>query len=189
MPNYPAPIKRSANVPTPSKSTPFDNVNAFGQTVDQQAIIVLLDVSGSMDEMVYGKRKIDLLRSALRSANLGNAECIAFSSSVYELKSLGDIPEPHGSTALEQALMCCYFKQPHTVLVISDGHPDKPESALECAKNLECQINVLFIGDESDTEGAAFMNALANVSRRGRCVLNDPKKKGIEAAAITALLK
>lgn len=121
---------------------------------------VVADVSTSMDEMAGQRRKIDILRDALK--NIPPAiRIIAFSSIAQDVTGQ-PLPPPSGSTALHLALDQAAALDPGHVLVISDGHPDDAAAALRAADNMALvQIDVIYCGPDHDHKGMAFMRRLA----------------------------
>lgn len=121
---------------------------------------VVADVSTSMDEWAGQRRKIDILREALK--NIPPAiRIIAFSSIAQDVTG-HPLPPPSGSTALHLALDQAAALDPGHVLVISDGHPDDPAAALRAADQMPgVQIDVIYCGPDHDHRGMAFMRRLA----------------------------
>jgi Mg-chelatase subunit ChlD len=145
---------------------------------DNEDRIVLSDTSGSMAEMVdVEKRKIDALRNVIYDLK-GQGytfKHIVFGSSV-ELRE--DVPEPMGGTPLTEALKLAREHHPGRVIVISDGIPDVPSSALDAARELGCPIDCFYVGPRPSL-GEVFMSQLADVSK-GNCYVGD-LGKGIKA--------
>ena len=124
--------------------------------------IVLLDVSGSMDETVEsGDRKIDVLRKALARPLSPGEFAFAFSSLCQQIQGFEFIPEPSGGTALHYALETIAPHRPKSTLVVSDGRPDNGLAALQVAHQLTGTISTLYIGPDDDLEAIAFMQRLA----------------------------
>jgi hypothetical protein len=120
--------------------------------------VVVADVSGSMGERATGRRKIDALQEALAGVAV---PVYLFSSGVREWTPGAALPAPGGGTALDLALARVGQLRPTHVLVISDGHPDRPDAALQAADRLDAQIDVIYCGPDWDREGIAFMRRLA----------------------------
>jgi len=124
--------------------------------------LFLLDVSGSMDNIVDGKRKIDHLRSIM--ADYPDAKMICFSSEVFKGKNNMPmpIPEPNGSTDLAKALKTIKSEKMSSerIVLVSDGEPDDKALALNSAQQLNLPIDIIFIGEEK-SDGEAFMEQLA----------------------------
>ena len=122
------------------------------------SLVVLADVSGSMKG-----DKIQRLQRELRSIwpERPGARLLSFASSLSWCDSPSDLPGAAGSTNLTGALDVAADVWPGEVLVISDGMPDNPASALEAAKKIPGTISVLFVGSDDDREGAEFLRKLA----------------------------
>jgi len=122
--------------------------------------ILLLDVSGSMVQMVNNKRKIDILREIV--TNFIGVRMFVFSTHINETKY---IPEPQESTDLYNAFK--YLKQfinkDTNLVLVSDGQPNDPESALNEAKSLGIPVNVVYIGNMGSS-GEQFMKLLAKLT-------------------------
>lgn len=127
----------------------------------QGASVILADISASMSSPAWGgQRKIDIMREAVRTVRRSKpARLFVFSESVREVQ---DIPaESESHTALHKGLEHVAALDPGITLVISDGHPDKPQLALEAAKKFRGAIDVLYIGPEGDSDAILFMRRLA----------------------------
>jgi hypothetical protein len=151
--------------------------------------IVLSDTSGSMSGPAGNseKRKIDALRDVIYDLKAqGYAfKHIVFGSSV-ELRE--DIPEPDGGTPLTEALNMARQHNPGRVIVISDGVPDSPGSALDAARELGCPIDCFYVGP-TPSSGEVFMAQLADLTK-GSSHVGDLGKgvKALEGEIKKALL-
>lgn len=124
--------------------------------------VILLDVSGSMAEIVEsGQRKIDILRQAVSRPKQGHEIIITFGSIANCVPSFEQIPEPFGGTDMAAAINVALPLNPCSTLVISDGLPDSKTQALDDARKLSGIINTLFIGRDDDLDAKAFMRELA----------------------------
>lgn len=132
-------------------------------------VIVLVDVSGSMDarDSRGNQRRYDV--ACLELARLqrdlpGKIAVVAFSTSVQFVPG-GIPPFLAAGTALDEALE---FVQPAdgTVkfIVISDGCPDDERRALSIAGKFTSKIDTVYVGPESDRFGADFLARLAAAS-------------------------
>lgn len=126
--------------------------------------LFVLDTSGSMDDEVDDKRKIDHLRNTMK--NYTSARKICFSDKIY---TDNKIPEPSGSTDLARALR--YISKmpdmPKRIVLVSDGEPNSECEALDAATSLELPIDIIFIGDErrnGKNKGWLFMEKLAEIT-------------------------
>jgi Mg-chelatase subunit ChlD len=132
-------------------------------------VIVLVDVSGSMDahDSRGGKRRFDVAVDELAKLQRdlpGRIAVVAFSTSVQFVPG-GIPPFLAAGTALDEALE---FVQPAdgTVkfIVISDGCPDDERRALNIAGKFESKIDTIFVGNEMDLGAANFLQRLASAS-------------------------
>jgi hypothetical protein len=125
--------------------------------------VILLDISGSMSEVVGSKRKIDILRQAVDRQLLINEVVLVFSSGCDQVASFQLIPEPFGGTAMHLGLQQASFYSPSHTLVVSDGQPDCQKQAFKEAEMLPGTISTLYIGNDKDLNAVAFMSKLARV--------------------------
>jgi hypothetical protein len=132
---------------------------------DNEERVVLKDTSGSMGGYTDGneKRKIDALRDLDKDLKDQGYryKSVVFGETV-ELRD--DIPEPAGGTPLTEALRLAREHKPGRVIVISDGIPDSPHSALDAARELGCPIDCFYVGPLGNA-GQAFMKELADVTK------------------------
>lgn len=162
------------------------------QRIDRRmgARIILADVSHSMESPAWGGlRKIDVLRQAVALTMQRDPKCrlIAFSKHAREVSV---VPEPGSNTDLVAGLEAARAHDPGVLLLISDGQPDDPKSALRIAQSWRGAIDVLYIGPDSDAAAIAFMRQLA-AAAAGDVRVNDiGKAGGIQklAQSIAALL-
>jgi hypothetical protein len=153
--------------------------------------VILLDVSGSMDEAVEtGKRKIDILRKAVNRPLMPDEMVFVFSSTCRRALDFWSIPEPEGSTALHLALLDVIYCNPKHTLIVTDGHPDDPEEALASAERLSGTISTLYIGRDDDHNAIAFCRKLARVGcgTAQVCDITKPQNQLLLKETITALL-
>lgn len=132
--------------------------------------IVLIDVSGSMtSEDHFNKSRYDRACDALRNLQgsmQGKIAVVAFSSDA-RFEPAGIPKFMHGTTGLVKGLQ---FIKPADMIpdmrfiLISDGCPDDPTESLRLAKAFKNRIDVIFVGDESDSQAINFMNQLAEAS-------------------------
>lgn len=141
-------------------------------------VVILADVSSSMDERAGARRKVELLREALDQvwADLvPGGRLIAFASTPTELLSPAQLPAPAGGTALHLALDAAAKHRPRRTLVITDGHPDSEDAALDAADRLPGLIDVIYCGPDGDAAAIAFLSRLARLGG-GRVVVRDVVK-------------
>jgi hypothetical protein len=136
-------------------------------------IILLLDLSGSMDELVgmSGKTRRNMLEQAL--ANLlprhPGVLVYIFGTDVRRLSEpQAGLPETMGGTNLAKALRTLQAEHPSHVVVISDGEPQDERGALNAAMMLSCKISTIYCGDEANSQAIAFLNKLRLCSRGGQ---------------------
>ncbi|MEQ9883242.1 vWA domain-containing protein [Pectobacterium brasiliense] len=139
-------------------------------------LIILADVSPSMDELAWGRRRrIDLLREsvdALLRQHTDPIRIIAFAGEPDD--SVETIP-PHpqrGGTAMHLAIDCAAKFNPRATLIISDGQPDDEDLAIAAAHALPGRIDTLYIGPDISISAVRFMRRLAEVGC-GRHSAND----------------
>jgi hypothetical protein len=138
--------------------------------------VVLADVSSSMDERAGSRKKIDVLREAMRLAVPPTATVIAFASVPQPVPYGVEVPDPSGGTALHLALELAASYRPRRTLVVSDGRPDSEALALEAAEALPGRIDVIYCGPDDDAQAIAFMHKLARVGG-GTVVVEDITKR------------
>lgn len=167
-------LAQAANLPTTSASLDrYAHRIESSQRLNADSFI-LLDTSESMKELIGKRRKIEILREAIKSINLTDKILIAFAS--YPQKCSPDsIPDPAGNTALHLALQSIQRYSPAQTLVICDGYPDCEDQALKEASKLSGIISTLFVGADNDLDAIAFMARLAKLGC-GRAVANDVSK-------------
>jgi hypothetical protein len=137
-------------------------------------VVILADVSSSMNEACGQLRKIDVLRNALAGLwpELSVAQLVAFSSTSSPIDSPDDLPRPNGGTALHLGLDAAAQYHPAKTVVVSDGRPDSEAEALAAADRLRGIIDVIYCGPDSDVQAIEFMYRLARTGG-GRVVVRD----------------
>jgi hypothetical protein len=127
--------------------------------IKAQQVVFLLDVSGSMCEIVDGLPKIAHLRKVMQG--YPHSRKVSFSGRVWEKL----IPEPQSNT--DMALGFRYLQRiapkPASVVLVSDGLPDDPKSAISEAIKIHVPVNIVYIGEKGD-KGEAFMQSLATAT-------------------------
>ena len=126
---------------------------------------LLIDISGSMGEPAYGdERKIDALRRVAHDVKkVVDIPMIGFGAygGVDFIKS--EIPEPQGGTPLTEGLRFGMQQGARHLIVISDGEPDSPFTALQAGEEFKTdggKIDVCYIGPEGGA-GKQFLEKLA----------------------------
>jgi hypothetical protein len=138
------------------------------------SIVILCDVSESMNLMAGGKRRIEHLREALLAVvpTVPSAQLIAFGSIPTTIPGPEYLINPSGGTALHLALEAAAAYRPSRTVVISDGRPDNEWKALAAANLLTGLIDVIYCGPASDHRAIEFMERLAR-SAGGRVIVRD----------------
>lgn len=154
--------KAAASLPAKSGETSRYRDRLDGAT---DAVVILADVSSSMQERAGARRKIDLLREALDSvwAAIPDGRLIAFASIPTEVQRPSDLPAPAGSTALDRAIEAAQLLRPRKTIVISDGQPDSEEDSLAAAGKLTGLIEAIYCGPDSDRGAIDFLRRLAAI--------------------------
>ncbi len=137
--------------------------------------ILLLDVSGSMQQYVNGKRKIDILRETI--TNFTGVRMFAFSAYTEAVKY---IPEPQEDTDLTRAFQHLkpLINKDTNLVLVSDGEPNNRESSLKEGESLGIPVNVVFIGN-INSSGEQFMKLLARLTN-GREITVDTFNKAFQ---------
>ena len=128
--------------------------------------VMLIDTSGSMDEICQGigrKRRIDILKEAISCIGWQDYQLVCFNFKVVPIQDVRDICEPCGGTALHRAIDYAASLYPSQTLVISDGEPEDEYAAIKAAEKLSGTISTLYVGDDSNKEAIAFMSKLAKL--------------------------
>lgn len=129
--------------------------------------ILLLDVSGSMRwPMRNGKMKIDGLRQAVKeiTSEHSDVKMVAFGGDGDgAIRFVNAVPDPNGSTPLTQAIDFCKDNKAGHLVVVSDGMPDNPNSALEAAARFGGRIDIIFVGNPGEA-GEDFLRRLAEAT-------------------------
>jgi Mg-chelatase subunit ChlD len=146
----------------------FEKLDLHKEDVRKKRLFAL-DVSGSMDNKIGEKRKIDHLRDVMSAYPDANILC--FSSNVNRATGKS-IPEPNGSTDLAKAFryinenaknITAISERPERIILVSDGEPDDEYDALEQSKVLSIPVDIIFIG-KKDSKGYKFMQKLASTT-------------------------
>ncbi len=135
-------------------------------TGNPNSLVMLIDTSGSMDEICQGtgrKRRIDVLKEAIASIGWQDYQLVCFNFKVVPIQAVRDICEPCGGTALHRAIDYAASLYPSLTLVISDGEPEDEDLAIKSAEKLSGTISTLYVGDDSNKEAIAFMAKLAKL--------------------------
>lgn len=157
-----------------------DSLDDFVTARTRQSVL-LVDVSGSMDEFVKSGegRKIDQLRRVVdQLLTTHPVPIVAFGIGRGSVELVERIPEPSGMTPLDAGIDFCRGQEANHIVLVTDGMPDSRESALNAAKRFNNPIDVFYIG-EPDQPGARFCAELAKLTG-GQCGVTDltgePKK-------------
>lgn len=128
--------------------------------------IVLIDRSGSMDEVDYGQsryRRAANELAKLQSSNEGKIAVVAFDHEATFCPS-GVSPQPRGGTYIGKALEYVQIADGvvDQFVVISDGDTWDQQETLQIARSFSTPIHTIFIGPEG-SDGEAFLKQLAKV--------------------------
>jgi hypothetical protein len=146
-----------------SKSLTTGSLDDFVKKTVSGTPALLLDVSGSMlDTMRNGRQKIEGLRDAVRDVQKEQrVKMIAFGLSTYEEVGWVDsVPPASGGTPLTEAIDFAKRANIGHAVVISDGEPNDPWTAMESAKKFGGKIDVIYVGNPGD-HGETFLRELA----------------------------
>jgi Mg-chelatase subunit ChlD len=136
---------------------------------EEDEIIVLADVSGSMGDADAGSERrvtrISLLKKALEDLPPGVRK-IAFSDDPREVKSVSEL-HPDGSTNLARAINLAATFKPVRTVIISDGEPDSEPLAVEAAAKLTGIIDVVYCGSPTNKHAREFLESLARAGMGG----------------------
>jgi uncharacterized protein (DUF58 family) len=153
--------------------------------------VILVDTSWSMTQPVMGGQRRDVLSTILKNiVGADGHRIFAFSDEVVPLEPGQPLPQPDGGTNLALALTHVATLSPKRVVVISDGMPNDPVTALAAARALKCVITTYHCGDEFDKPAISFLRSLALCSRGGvgRPLLADLRKPEKLAGELRLLL-
>lgn len=150
--------------------------------------VILVDVSASMngrDER--NTTRLDEARHALENLQnnmSGKIALFTFSDNVTFVPN-GYIAGVEGTTNLTKALQ--FIRAADNIpnmrfVLISDGEPDRPDSALAEARKFKNKIDVIFIGREG-SHGQQFLERLAQATG-GRGITADAKMIETETAKL-----
>jgi len=145
-----------------------DNKSIAEAFMDVDAII-LVDVSGSMS-MSDGTGKTRLERAKkelirLQNEMSGKLAIVAFSDTVTFIPN-GILPDEQSTTNLTSALRYAHSSDAipdFGFIVISDGSPDNPSSALDMGRKFQNKIDTVYIGNENGS-GKKFLQRLSEIS-------------------------
>ncbi len=143
---------------------------SLAETFINARVVVIVDTSGSMaaEDSRGNKSRYDVACEELRALQgqyPGEVAVIAFSDQVQFCPS--GIPEFFsGGTDLARALRFAKMADVMGMqfVVISDGHPDDADDALQAAKTYTNKIDVVYVGPEGSSTGRAFLKDLAAAS-------------------------
>lgn len=147
--------------------------------------VLCCDYSGSMIDLVNGKRKMDHLRLAVADClrRWPDMITVAFSCGAEVVQR---VPEPSGGTDLAAGLRVSAGLRPERTVVITDGQPNDRRLALLEAKAMSGVMDVVYCGLDTDTDAIAFMQELA-AAGCGRQVTWDDGRLGLGEAVQLAL--
>ncbi len=179
-------------VPGSISSLAQRNGSSLAETFLSVDVVIIVDVSGSMNTNDsrggQSRYKVACDELAQLQANLpGKIAVIAFSDEVLFCPG-GVAQYLGGMTDLTRALE--FARQADVpgmkFILISDGQPDNPVTAIGVAKDYHNKIDVIFVGPEDMPEGRDFLKRLA-AATGGQAVTIDRAKE--LQAGIQYLLK
>lgn len=167
------------------KSMQVSSLSDLVRVQEDQNIVLLLDVSGSMDESCYDKdgrvsgKKIKGLRDTVNGIQTERTiPMVAFPFPYHgDGKYVTEIPNPGGGTPLHEAIDFAKSEKVGRAIVISDGEPDDRQRALQSAKDFGGRIDVVFVG-KPGSSGEEFLKMLAEATGGESFTgdLSDPKQ-------------
>ncbi len=132
-------------------------------------IVVLADVSGSMETRDSGTRekktRLQLLREALSDIPEG-VVIIAFSDDAREV-TRDQIRCEHGGTDLAAGIRAAVKYQPVRTVIMSDGEPDSESLARQAIEELTGIVDVVYCGDPKNRHASEFLQSLAKAGAGG----------------------
>lgn len=154
--------------------------------------VLVCDYSGSMSSLVQGQRKFEHLKRAVNDCmkTWPGIKIAAFSSMAEFVDSANDIPDPSqcgGGTDLSRALNLVATLNPERTVVITDGYPDNRATSLTAARAMTGIVDVVYCGDDTDTDAIAFMQELASAGC-GQQVTWNAGRLGLGAAVVSCLM-
>jgi len=149
--------------------------------------LLLVDVSSSMSEPIRaGGTKISALRVVVASMRETHPVPVAAFGGAVGVIVVDSIPSPSGGTPLTDAIQFGQREGATHLVVVTDGYPDNPHTALDAAREFGRPIDVVYIGDGND-EGSRFAAELARITG-GTCSLTDLGKPKELAGKIVLML-
>ena len=167
-----------------AKGSVLDKANETGITLEEAIMdaeaVIIVDVSGSMgayiqdnavvkfDRPLQGKTRYDLAVEALEHYQIqlkGKILVVAFSSTTVFCAN-GYPSYLGGTTKMDIALEFCRAADDipgMNFILISDGEPDDPQSALREARKYKNKIHTVFIGDKH-WGGEVFLKELSDAT-------------------------
>jgi len=125
--------------------------------------VLVCDDSGSMSDFVASKTKWEHMKLAVDDClnTYPGIRILWFASRTGEVKSASEIPPPHGGTDLCAGLEHAAKFKPERTIVVSDGYPDDRRRALDAAARMTGRIDIVYCGNDGDSEAIDFMQELA----------------------------
>jgi hypothetical protein len=125
-------------------------------------VIVLADISGSMNDLDLGatKPRYLLVQDALEK--FIGALVITFNDSPSVLPPGQPLPRPYGGTMLSPAILLAGRFEPLHVVIVSDGEPIDESQALHVVQALKAKVSVVFCGNARNVHARKFLESLAN---------------------------
>ncbi len=168
------------------------NGASLAETFVNADVIVIVDVSGSMDanDSLGGRSRYEVALdelAQLQNSNPGKIAVLAFSNDTLFVPS-GQPPKLFGSTNLAGALKFARVADTGDIrfVVISDGQPDDANGALDEARKFKGRIDVVYVGPEDYPTGRNFLKRLAQA--KGGVVVTADKATQLAAQTQRLLL-
>lgn len=166
---------------------------SLAETFTNADVIVLVDVSGSMDthDSTGGKTRYQVACSELADLQKslpGKIAVFGFSDTAEFCP--GGVPFFQGSgTNMVKALNFVKIADLPGMrfILISDGEPNDPEQTMNIARSFNQKIDVIYVGPEDRPSGRNYLNALAKATG-GKAVQAD-RAKELAASVKTLLLE
>lgn len=178
-------INNSSLLKSLGKSLQSGSLSDLVRVQQDQNIILLLDVSGSMGDPMRDRDgrnvgpKIKGLRDSVRGIQSEREiPMVAFPFPWNgDGKYVTEIPNPGGGTPLHEAIDFAKVEKAGRAIVISDGEPDDRQRALQSAKDFGGRIDVVFVGTPGSS-GEEFLKMLAEATGGESFTgdLSDPKQ-------------
>lgn len=155
--------------------------------------LFFIDLSGSMTEWIQSsnRRKIDEVQDIIKTMGIKKHRIIGFAGAAgllsknkfddtpANIRQVYDTGRFGHSTYMHEAFLCAMNEDVDcdTVIVISDGMTEMPEEVIKQAKMYRKPVEIIFIGDSGDINGAEFMKKMSKNTGGTATIINtdDPE--------------